>query len=167
MLQIDKSVIAFRPTNSNVTLLNLFLQQQGENAPKSKSDLVNTLLTLAFTLSQQPPEAVNAAVNESENTVNPIVNETVNEPVNNTSSEAESASLCVYSFDPATFARLQNFLMQTSVAFRELFADPDFTTITTNDLVELMLDYCERDPSSEFPFPAVAQKIYEARKNQK
>lgn len=49
---------------------------------------------------------------------------------------------------------------ELSAAFKSLFNDADCPEVTTEQTIEMMLDYCQRDPSQEFPFKPVARKIY-------
>lgn len=60
--------------------------------------------------------------------------------------------------------KLQGFKKQTSDAMRMLFNDSSLRELNAAELIELMLDYCERDPSEEFPFEPVAKEIVERQK---
>lgn len=55
---------------------------------------------------------------------------------------------------------LEDFKNETSQAMKMLFNNNDLRPLNNSEMIELMLDYCKRDPSSEFPFEPVATKIY-------
>lgn len=55
---------------------------------------------------------------------------------------------------------LEPFRKETEEAFKTLFTDERFVGLSYIDLIELLLDYAKRDPSSEFPFEPVARPIY-------
>jgi chromosome segregation ATPase len=62
--------------------------------------------------------------------------------------------------------RYKKFEDVTSEAMRFLFQDPLTRNLNFAEQLELMLDYCERDPSNEFPFQPVAEKIYQKIKSE-
>lgn len=61
---------------------------------------------------------------------------------------------------------IAEFHTATEKAFMLLFGESEPIKITFKDMLRLMLDYCERDPSEEFPFEPVAREIYERIKKQ-
>ena len=60
---------------------------------------------------------------------------------------------------------VQEFSGDVENAFKVLFDDKDFSGLTRRDLFNMMLDYCKRDPSNEFPFEPVATEIYKRIKS--
>lgn len=60
--------------------------------------------------------------------------------------------------------KLREFKKQTSEAMRMLFLDNSLRELNEAELIELMLDYCQRDPSEQFPFEPVAKEIVERQK---
>ncbi len=58
----------------------------------------------------------------------------------------------------------KEFYEETVAAFKLLFADDTYPGHHIPDQIALMMDYCKRDPSNEFPFQPVAETIYNKHK---
>lgn len=59
------------------------------------------------------------------------------------------------------------FLLKTNDAFRSIFQDESFEGLEIIQLIELMRDFCERDPTNEFPLQEAAEKVYNQVKETK
>lgn len=57
------------------------------------------------------------------------------------------------------------FLLKTNHAFKSIFQDDNFKGMDEIQLLRLLVDFCERDPTNEFPLQEAAEKIYQEVKN--